>query len=105
MRTGNLDRRITLQAYVRTGVSPAGTETFEWQDVGTYRAELVQSTTAEYLRGYGEGASDTLIFRMHFKAISTDQRVSFAGTTYNIREVKEIGRRQGVELRCEVPRS
>jgi SPP1 family predicted phage head-tail adaptor len=105
MRTGNLDRTIKIQSYNRTGISDAGTETFEWQDTGTFRAELVQASTADYLRSYGEGATTSAIFRMHFRqGITTDHRLVFAGVNYNIREVKEIGRRQGLELRCEVPR-
>jgi SPP1 family predicted phage head-tail adaptor len=106
MRSGNLDRVISLQAYQAGGVNEYGTPVEGWADFATLRAQLVQSSTDEYLRGYGEGAEKVLIFRTRFLAnVSTEHRVEFDGGYFNIREIKQIGRRKGLDLRCEEVRS
>lgn len=106
MRGGQLDKTITLSAYTAGAPDDAGTSTAGWSDVATVRAQLVQSSTDEYLRGYGEGAASVLIFRTRWlDGITTAHRVTYEGRNLNVRETKEIGRRQGLELRCEEVRS
>lgn len=102
MRGGALDRVITLQAGVST-IDDAGTPTLTWSDFATdVRAELIEASTAEYLRGYGEGENTAVIFRTRWlDAVTPALRVQYAGRDFNVREVKEIGRRRGLELRCE----
>lgn len=105
MRAGQLDRTITLQAFGNT-VDPYGTPVETWTDFATVRAQIVQASTEEYLRGYGETDSLAVIFRIRFLAgVTTDHRVQHDGRNLNIREVKELGRRRGLELRCEEVRS
>ncbi|MFS8123769.1 phage head closure protein [Rhizobium sp. BR 250] len=100
MRSGKLDRSITIQSFANT-VNDYGTPVATWTDVGTIRAQLIQSSTEEFLTG---GASDetVVIFRTRFlPGVTGASRVLYQGREFNIREVKEIGRRVGLELRCE----
>lgn len=100
MRAGNLDRSITVQSFTST-VNEYGTPIETWTDVATVRAQIIQSSTEEYLTN---GASDTtsIIFRTRYLGtIVAKSRIIFEGKEYNVREVKEIGRRKGLELRCE----
>ena len=70
------------------------------------RASLIQASTEEYQRAYGEGGNTSIIFRTRFLGgVTTDHRVSYDGRILNVREVKEIGRRRGLEIRCEEVRS
>ncbi|OCJ38031.1 phage head closure protein [Agrobacterium tumefaciens] len=100
MRAGKLDRSITIQSFTNT-VNEYGTPIETWTDVATLRAQLIQSSTEEFLTN---GASDTtsVIFRTrYFASVTTSSQIIYEGETFNVREVKEIGRRVGLELRCE----
>lgn len=102
MRAGNLDRTITLDAYTAGEPDDYGNSTEGWAAFATMRAQLVTMSTEEFLRAYGEGSQTATIFRTRFlNGVTTDQRVNYQGRQLNIREVKEIGRRKGLELRCE----
>ncbi|MBP2611416.1 phage head closure protein [Agrobacterium pusense] len=100
MRSGKLDRTIKVQSFTST-VNEYGTPVQAWTDVATARAQIIQSSTEEFLTN---GASDTtsIIFRTrYFGPIVPKSRILFEGEEYNVREVKEIGRRKGLDLRCE----
>lgn len=107
MRAGKLDREIQLQSFSNT-VEADGTPVGAWANVpgGNVRAELMHASTEEYQRAYGEGGNTAIIFRIRWlEGVTTDHRIQYAGTELNIREVKEIGRRKGLELRCEEVRA
>lgn len=100
MRAGKFDRRIELQRETQI-VKPSGSVTKEWQTFATVRAEIVQQSATEFLTGFGEAESNTIIFRVRYVAdIATSDRVFFSGKPYDLKEIKEIGRRRGLELRC-----
>lgn len=106
MRAGKLDRLIIIQANTGPSTDEYGTPSEGWVDVTTLRAQLVEASTEEFLRGYGETADTAIIFRTRYLAgVTTDHRVEYDVAHFNIREVKEIGRRKGLELRCETVRS
>jgi len=101
MRTGKLDRVIAVQSFSNT-VDDYGAPIESWATLATVRAQIIQASTEEYQRAYGEGGNTAIIFRVHWLAgVTTDHRVFYDGMNLNIREVKEIGRRRGLELRCE----
>ena len=100
MRAGRLDRLIVVQRSTHT-VNEYGTPVFAWSDVATLRAQLVEARTEEFL---ASGASDkTLaVFRTRYlDGVGNADRILHDGKVFNIREVKEIGRRKGLELRAE----
>jgi SPP1 family predicted phage head-tail adaptor len=105
MRSGKLDRTIIIQT-AAAAVDEYGTPTVTWTDLATARAQLIQASTEEFLRGYGEIDALAVIFRTRWlDGVTAAHRVVYEGRNLNIREVKEIGRRRGLELRCEEVRT
>jgi len=101
MRAGQLDREITIQR-VATTIDDAGTPVEAWAEVATLRAQQVSTSTAEYIRNYGASDDTVIVFRTWWiEGITNADRVVYAGQNFNIKETKEIGRRNGIELRCE----
>lgn len=101
MRAGKLDRVITIQRYTAT-VDDYGTPGFAWTDFATMRAQRVQASTDEYIRNYGAADETVVIFRTRWlDGVTNADRVAYEGSFFNLKETKEIGRRQGLELRCE----
>jgi SPP1 family predicted phage head-tail adaptor len=99
MQAGKLSRKIKIQRATET-VSPSGSASKAWADLYAIRAEIVQQSSSEYLTGYGEADDGTIIFRVRFRpGVTTDDRVLYDGRPYDLKEIKEIGRRRGLELR------
>ena len=100
MKAGKLVHVIALHRAV-VNVNAAGTPATTWTAFATLRAELVERSTEEFLRSAGETDETTVVFRTRYlSGVSNDDRVSFDGQGFNIREVTTIGRRKGLELRC-----
>lgn len=102
MRAGNLDRTIAIEAFEITGQDEAGQPIGEWTLLATVRAQIVQTSTEEYFRASGEGATSTIVFRVRYLSRVTNQhRIVFEGRNFDLEEVKELGRRRGLELRAK----
>lgn len=100
MRAGKLDKTITIDR-LGTSVDAYGTTTEGWTLVATARAQLVQGSTAEFLASYGSKTETVAVFRIrHLDGLHPDDRITHGGVVYDLKEVKELGRRQGLELRC-----
>lgn len=100
MRAGGLDREITIQHFTST-VDDDGTPVQTWTDVATVRAQIVQQSTEEFIRGFGASDETVIIFRTRWLGgITNADRIVYGGQNHNIKETKEIGRRKGLELRC-----
>jgi len=98
MRSGKLDKSITLQRSSNS-IDDFGTPGASWTELATVRAEVIQASTEEFIR---DGASDetVVIFRCRYvDGVTTADRVLYEGAYFNIKEVKEIGRRKGLEIR------
>lgn len=100
MRAGKLDRVIRIDRYSTSGIDGYGSPAPAWEALATLRAQMLQSGTEEFIRN---GAIDEtiVIFRTRYlDGVTTADRVHHAGRYYNIKEIKEIGRRNGLELRA-----
>ena len=101
LNIGMMNRRITIERATETR-KPSGDTLKAWTPVATVRAELIQQSANEFLTGYGEAETGTVIFRVRYRpGITTADRVTFDGTAYGIKEIKTIGRRHALELRGE----
>lgn len=103
MRAGNLDRTIILEAYTQTGVNDYNEPVLSWTTFATVRAQLIQAKTDEFLAG-SSGVIDRqgVVFRIRWiDSLTAEHRVTYDGRTYDIKAITEIGRRRGLELRCE----
>lgn len=100
MQAGKLDRSIALERKTQT-VKPSGAVVTAWTIIAAVRAEIVQQSASEFLTGYGEAEAGSIIFRIRYLAgVTTADRVAYAGKVYDLKEIKEIGRRRGLELRA-----
>ncbi len=99
MRAGRLDTTITIIRDTVT-VDDYGTPTTEAAVVATHRAQIIQSSTEEFIRGAGASDETVTIFRTRYIAdITNADRIQHGGQTYNIKELKPLGRRRGLEIR------
>ncbi|WP_306113274.1 MULTISPECIES: phage head closure protein [unclassified Roseovarius] len=101
LKSGKLDRQITIERQTET-VAASGAVSKVWATVATIRAELVQRSAKEFLTGYGEAETGSLVFRTRYHPglnITTADRVTFDGDAYDIDETAILGRRRAQELR------
>ncbi|MFE3837542.1 phage head closure protein [Pseudogemmobacter sonorensis] len=100
MRAGKLTKTITLQR-ATIAVDQYGTPTEGWADLATVRAQIVQASTEEFMRNFGTRTEVAVVFRIRFMdGITPADRVTHGGRVYDLKEIKELGRREGLELRC-----
>lgn len=100
MRAGKLDKIISIE---RSGVTvdDYGTPTEGWNPVATVRAQVIQSTTEEFMRAFGSSSETAIVFRIrHISGIVLGDRVTHDGRVFDLKEIKELGRREGLDLRC-----
>lgn len=100
MRAGRLDNTITLNrmTYVDDGM---GNQIPQPEVLATLRAQIIDESTEEFIRSYGASTERLRIFRTrHMDGITLSDTVEHVGITYNLKEIKPIGRRRGLELRC-----
>ncbi|MFN3362823.1 MAG: phage head closure protein [Allorhizobium sp.] len=101
IRAGKLDRFITIERR-HDSVSAAGSVQPLWTPHATVRAEIVTPELSERTDAAGTIAAESTTFRLrHLAGITPVDRVRYDGRTLNIVSVKEIGRRRGLDLRCE----
>lgn len=99
MRAGKMDSVITVQRYTRL-VDEGGGSILTWTDIATLRAQIIQATTEEFMRSYGASDETAVIFRTrYFDDIKTADRIAYNGVNHNIKEIKEIGRARGLDIR------
>lgn len=100
MKSGTLTEAIRIER-ASTTINDAGTPTETWARLAELRAERVEQTTEEFIRGFGASDEELVIFRFRFfDGIRNADRVIWRGQAFNIKQVTPIGRYKGVELRC-----
>lgn len=100
MRAGKLDKTITIE---RRGevVDDYGTVTEGWATLAGVRAQVIQQSTEEFLQSAGTTGQTAIVFRIrHRDGLTTADRVSYQGQVFDLKEIKELGRRDGLDLRC-----
>lgn len=105
MRAGSLDRTITVQRLGEVQDEFGGVSS-GWTDLATLRAQLIESSTSEWMEAGGEQAGRSVALRCRWlDGIRNADRVIFEGQPFDVLEVKEIGRRRGLELRAKAAAS
>lgn len=101
MQSGKMDQRITIQSNTST-VGPTGGVTYTWSNRATVAAQVIERGTAEYFASYGIAARAIMIFRVRWVAgVNNTDRVLFEGRAMRIKEIVALGRKAGLEIRCE----
>jgi len=99
MKASSLDRVITLQRATEVR-DDFGVVTSGWATIATLRAQLIQSSTTEFLQGAGLQGEAAVIFRTRwFAGITVRDRIFYDCVAHDIKELKEIGRRRGLDIR------
>lgn len=100
MRAGKLDQTITLRAVAYVDNGYGGMDEVV-TDFATLRAQIIEESTDEFVRNYGVATERLRIFRTRWlDGVTLDMKVVHDGQTFNLKQIKEIGRRRGLELRC-----
>lgn len=103
MRAGRLDRTIVVEG----DAEEIGRDPFNAPIYGpplrlVMRASVEQQSGREFFAAQTVMASRRVVFRIRFVAgLTVRNRVVYEDITHNIVEVREIGRRKGLELHTE----
>ena len=99
MRAGNMDRRITIRRFSVTGDDGYGNQIEAWADHATVWAEVRQSAGKEFMEAGRIGDERKVVFRIRFMAaLTVADRVAYQGAEHDTVEIRELGRKQGIEL-------
>lgn len=99
MRSGKLKRVITIQQ-ATTELNDVGTPEHAWTDFAVMRADVERVSTEEFIRAFGASDETVVIFRTRYiEGVSNACRVLFEERVFNLKEVVDLGRRGGLELR------
>ena len=99
-----LDRLIVVERKSDT-VDDFGTPIEGWSPVTTLRAQRLENGSREFVRSYGVAEEGSAVFRIRYVAgITTTDRVLFDGEPFDLVEIVELGRRQGLDLRVKSQR-
>jgi SPP1 family predicted phage head-tail adaptor len=101
LAAGTMDRRITLQqATVTYDALNNPTET--WATLATVWASKEDLSDSERVAAAEVGAAMTTRFRIRYSdkvsGINPKNRLTFDDRTWDIQNVKEIGRKEGLEI-------
>jgi SPP1 family predicted phage head-tail adaptor len=100
MRAGNLDREISIER-IHNAVGSAGVPLPTWTTICSLRAELIEASTDEYIRNAGASTERVVVFRTRFYPnVTPADRVKYRGEVFDIKQVKEIGREHGLDIRA-----
>ena len=98
MRSGKLRHVITIERFTST-VNEYATPVKTWTKLATLRAQVLQASTDEFIRN-GAIDQNVIVFRTRALAgITNADRIQYRGSTYNIKELKELEPR-GLEIRA-----
>lgn len=103
MRAGDLDRRVTLQRAAITQ-DTTGQEIETWSTLGPSKiwASWRRASARETLAAAEKSAIVTDVFEVRYDSAWSDlnpkDRLVYSGRTYDIAEVTEIGRREGLRI-------
>ena len=102
MQAGRLDRRIIIQQKTVTFDS-FGDETESWTELSTVWANVIVKSGRESFNNDQEIAERTVIFRIRYLSTVTERmRISYNSVFYDIESIKELGRREGMEISTTV---
>jgi SPP1 family predicted phage head-tail adaptor len=105
MFAGKLDRRITLERATKAQ-DEYGEEVLTWGTLATVWASFKPVSDGERMAAREVSAELTARFQIRWDSawsdLSAQDRLIFDGKTYSISGVKEIGRREGIEITAAV---
>lgn len=101
MQAGKLDRRLTLERATVTYDS-FNSPVYTWATLATVWGEKKEISDGERLSAQEKGADITTRFQIRYSTTVADlnpkDRLTYDSRTYDIVGVKELGRRDGLEI-------
>lgn len=101
IEAGKLDRRITIQRATFTR-NDMGEQIPAWSTLATVWAEAKPVSDGERVKAREVSAEISMRFTIRWSTtvggVNPKDQVVYAGRTYDIVGVKEIGRREGIEI-------
>jgi SPP1 family predicted phage head-tail adaptor len=99
---GKMDRRISIQRLVQTGVSELNEPIFSYQEVRIVWGAKIHKSEDEKFASGQRYAVRVVTFQTHYMPdlTETDRLVS-EGVTYDVKGIRELGRREGLEIAAE----
>ena len=101
MQAGALDRRITIERYGVT-YNADNEPTEAWTTLATVWASIQYASDGEKVRAAEVGATVSVRFQIRYsstvKDVDAKDRILYDGKTFDIVGVKELGRREGLEI-------
>lgn len=110
MDAGRLDRRITLRR-ATSSTNAFNEPVYVWADLATVAAKVEPVSDGEQWRAGETLASKLTRFTIRYSttvaSVDPRDRIQYAGREYDIQGIKEVGRRQFLEItaaaRAETP--
>lgn len=100
MRAGKLDKFIDVIRATST-VDSYGTPQESWTTYASMRAQMISANTEEFMRAFGSSSETATVFRIRYRDdLALSDIVVFQGRSFNLKEITELGRREGLDLRC-----
>lgn len=101
MRAGQFDRSITIDR-ATNAIDGNGTVTQTWATIFTLRAKRLVNSRADQDAAQGASTVTTETFVTRYvDGLTLEDRVTFEGSPFTLKEIREIGRRRGLQLRVE----
>jgi SPP1 family predicted phage head-tail adaptor len=101
LQAGRMDRRITIQRVTLT-YDALNNPVETWAALATVWASKLEYIGSEAVAAEEVGAQMTTTFRIRWSikvsTVNPKDRLSFEDRTWNIQNVKEIGRKEGLEI-------
>lgn len=99
MRAGDLDRSVTIQS-ATSAQDAVGQPIQTWSDVATgIAAKVSPMRGAETFNNSQPIGYMTATFRIRYRTgITVENRVVYNGRNWDILDVRELGRREGIEI-------
>ena len=98
MRGGNLDRLIAIEQNAPTR-NTHGEETEAWVNFATVWASKRDKGGREFFEAGATQAEADTIFKIRWLAgVKAEMRIVLDGVNYDIQAIKELGRREGLEI-------
>ena len=99
IRAGDLDRRVSIQRATMDEDPTYGERVATWSTVATVAAAVRQASGREFLAADVIASERKTVFIIRWRAdVLTTDRVVYLGEPFDIAEVREIGRREGLEI-------
>jgi SPP1 family predicted phage head-tail adaptor len=99
MRAGKMDRRVSLQRWTETGRDPLNQPVYAWVEIAEVWAQQRPVRGGERMAAQQQSGDKMMGFHIRYRTdLSVKDRVVFEGVSYEIQDLRELGRRVVTEI-------